>query len=261
MKSALQKIQLFTPIEAAREIEGVKAPTVPDLTVKVMEIHLTRALDSLIAYVVQGDYSKPWELLDAGNRGTALVSYQFESEARSLYVHRDNDALTMAAKQSIWKFTPATFAHHQIWRAEIRRWLAEYELASAYDFGEPVAESATEPVKATSSPPIGLKTGEIAYVFRDIHFDLERWKTNLEDPPKWASEHKLSIGKPGGDSHHQATWDPLGIAKSLATNGRVIKPKTRRDQALVELERRFQKEDLLEPFRADWMEFFELMKS
>jgi len=106
---------------------------------------------------------------------------------------------------------------------------------------QPTASSHTAPTDA----PL-LSTGEVAFAFRDIHFDQSKWQRNLEDPANWLLQHRKAPGKKGNQPV-QARWDALGIAKALATKHTAT--------CLNPLRVRFKTEPLLKQWRADWDDF------
>ncbi len=223
-KKAIDLKQLFTVSEAAREIAGND-----DIHNELQRLHegLNVSHDSALPYVIKGDYSQPWKLLEPSNRGAALVPRLALDIARGMLREVDNPDEIHTWRKMIFTFTPARYDLMQIERSELARWLAYVDMDSEYQFD------------------LGATAG----------IDIPVQQAAVADPPKWLEACRTTTGKKGNRGT-LARWNPIGIATGLLTSRQIRVTDAKRTSYAVKLNVRFSGEESLRDFKEAWSMFY-----
>ena len=122
-------------------------------------------------------------------------------------------------------------------------------------------ESVTEPAPQAETPaPVvdsardafleGITTAQVAAIFDALHYTAENWPKRLSDT-KWLKPAQVALGAAGGAT---SLWCPATLARLIHGRQR----GAARQKTLETLNRTFKSNPVLEPWRADWNEHYEM---
>ena len=115
----------------------------------------------------------------------------------------------------------------------------------------PQAETPVPAVdKARVAPVEGITTSQVAAIFDALQYTAENWPKRLSDT-KWLKPAQVALGAAGGAT---SLWCPVTLARLIHGRQRgAAKQKT-----LEALNRKFKSNPVLEPWRTDWNEHYEM---
>ena len=128
-----------------------------------------------------------------------------------------------------------------------------HALADEYTAPEATqAEPQTAPVvdSASNAPVGGITTAQVATIFDAVPYTAENWPKRLSDT-KWVKPALVALGAAGGAT---SLWCPATLARLIHGRQR----GAARQKTLETLNRKFKSNPVLEPWRADWNEHYEM---
>lgn len=107
-------------------------------------------------------------------------------------------------------------------------------------------------VKSSASrmPAKSITTAQVAVFFDGLPYAAENWTKRLSDT-KWLWPARLALGAAGGGT---GLWCPLKLAQAIHGKAR----GGEKQKTLEALNKRFKNNPVLEPWRADWSEHYDM---
>lgn len=137
---------------------------------------------------------------------------------------------------------------------------AEWEQASDTPSAGVPAQPQAEPKEATPAPVLavsasnapvdGITTAQVAAIFDGIQYTAENWPKRLSDM-KWLEPARVALGAAGGAT---SLWCPATLARLIHGRQRGAE----KQRTLEALNRKFKSSPVLEPWRTDWDEHYEM---
>lgn len=114
---------------------------------------------------------------------------------------------------------------------------------------ERVAEIINKTAPAQSAAPVdGITTAQVAAFFDALPYTAENWPKRLSDT-QWPKDALVSLGAAGGPP---SRWNPAKLAQLIHSKER----GTAKHKTLEALNRKFNSNPVLEPWRSDWNEHY-----
>lgn len=123
-------------------------------------------------------------------------------------------------------------------------WLGEPATATDTVTPAPTAES------PSNAPVDGITTAQVATFFDGLPFTAENWPKRLSDT-KWLKRAQVALGAAGGAT---SLWNPATLARLIHSKEK----GTAKQKTLEALNRKFKGNPVLEPWRTDWNEHYEM---
>lgn len=149
---------------------------------------------------------------------------------------------------------------HQQWRRLLEKAIEAGELALLHFGSKLPVQVGSEPQAADPAPVVAesvpsdtansLTTAQVAAIFDGLQFTAENWPKRLSGS-QWLKPAQVALGAAGGAT---SLWNPATLARLIHGMQR----GAAKQKMLQALNKKFKSNPVLEPWRADWNEHYEM---